>query len=135
MVDKIALIQINVLNPDKSEKFYIDILGFTKDQSKSIPGVPVLKNEQGIAIVLYLAIEKNIRNYPRDTGPLLVFEVKDIAKTKKEWENKGVSFIPSPWADPQTGIAPCPFGLFAAFKDIDGNIHEIIQPHPIKDPE
>lgn len=133
MYPKINMIQINVLDPEKSAKFYIDVLGFQLDKSKSIPGVPVLKSEQNISIILYLAIEKNLRNYPRDTGPLIVFEVENILKTKQEWEAKGVKFIESQWAEPATGIALCPFGQFIAFKDLDGNIHEVLQPHPVKE--
>jgi len=132
---KINMIQINVLDPDKSAKFYIEVLGFQLDKSKSIPGVPVLKSNQNICIILYLAIEKNLRNYPRDTGPLIVFEVEDIAKTKQEWEAKGVEFLPNQWAEPTTGIALCPFGQYVAFKDLDGNIHEVLQPHPVKEQE
>ena len=129
---KIGLIQINVIEPEKSADFYINILGFEKDFSQSIPGVPVLKSHQDITIILYQAIEKNLRNYPRDTGPLIVFEVENILKTKSEWEQKGVEFILSPWSDDDSGIAMCPFGQFIAFKYIDGNIHEILQPHPKK---
>lgn len=132
MKAKINLIQINVLDPDKAANFYVDKLGFEKDLSQSIPGVPVLKTEQDISIVLYQAIEKNKRNYPRDTGPLIVFEVEDISKTVQEWGAKGVEFIASPWADENTGIAMCPFGQFIAFQDLDGNIHEVLQPHPKK---
>ena len=86
-------------------KFYIEVLGFQLDKAKSIPGVPVLKSDQNISIILYLAIEKNLRNYPRDTGPLIVFEVENILKTKQEWEAKGVKFIESQWAEPATGIS------------------------------
>lgn len=129
MQAKISLVQINVLNPSKAEEFYVNILGFEKDTQLSVPGVPVLKSEYGISILLYQAVEINMRNYPIDTGPLIVFEVEDILEIKNEWQRKGVQFIPSPWADENTGIAPCPFGEFIAFRDLDGNVHEIIQRH------
>jgi catechol 2,3-dioxygenase-like lactoylglutathione lyase family enzyme len=132
MKAKVSLIQINVINPDKAADFYVTKLGFEKDLKQSIPGVPILKSHQDLTIILYQAIEKNTRNYPRDTGPLIVFEVENIMKTKQEWEKNGVEFIISPWADDDTGIAMCPFGQFIAFKDLDGNVHEILQPHPKK---
>lgn len=132
MPTKLHMIQINVLDPEKSATFYIDVLGFERDKSKSIKGVPVLKSGDNLSIILYLAMEKNKRKYPHDTGPILVFEVENISKTISDWSAKGVKFIPSSWADPNTGIAICPFGQFIAFEDLDGNIHEVLQPHPVK---
>lgn len=129
---KVSIIQINVIDPDKSADFYVKKLGFEKDLKQSIPGVPILRSQQDLTIILYQAIEKNVRNYPRDTGPLIVFEVENIFKTKQEWEMNGVEFIHSPWSDDDSGIALCPFGQYIAFKDLDGNVHEILQPHPKK---
>lgn len=132
MPTKIHMIQINVLDPEKAATFYIETLGFARDNSKSIKGVPVLRSGDELYIVLYLAMEKNRRKYPHDTGPLLVFEVENIYKTIEEWSLKGVKFIASRWADPNTGVAVCPFGSYIAFEDLDGNIHEVLQPFPKK---
>ena len=44
-------------------------------------------------------------------------------------QKKGIEFIPVPWSEDDTGIGSCPFGSFIAFKDPDGNTHEILQAH------
>ncbi len=121
------LIQINVSDVRRAEDFYVGLLGFAKDEDASFRNVTVLTSAHGFPVLLYPVRDVVERPYPESTGPMLVIEVEDIFRTKAEWEQKGVEFIPIPWSEDDSGIAGCPFGNFIAFKDPDGNVHEIIQ--------
>ncbi len=123
----VGLIQINVTDVAKAREFYVDTLGFTAVGSE-LRGVVVLENGNGAPLLLY-PVERAVRvDYPRQTGPLLVFYVEDIDRTLKEWKEKGVEFLPISFSDEESGIARSPFGRFIAFRDPFGNVHEILQP-------
>ncbi len=124
-----ALIQINVTDGHKAEKFYCDVLGFEKDEDNSQEGVPALKSELGIPVILYTVDNPSRFNYGTESGPVLVLRVDDIDTVHADWLAKGVEFIPVPWSEEESGVGSCPFGRFIAFKDPDGNVHELLQPH------
>lgn len=125
----LALIQINVVDLKIAEEFYCDKLRFEKDLEKSPEGVLLLKSKDSVPILLYPVPEKSSSIYGKNAGPILVIKVNDVYAIQKEWAQKGVEFIPVPWSEDATGIGSCPFGLFIAFKDPDGNVHEILQEH------
>ncbi|PCJ52293.1 MAG: hypothetical protein COA79_24505 [Planctomycetota bacterium] len=124
-----AIIQINITDLEIAKSFYGETLGFEIDHEKSLDGVCLLKSDGDIPILLYPVPQKSNSQYGENAGPVLVIEVADIFKVYKDWKKKDVQFIPVPWSEDETGIGGCPFGLFIAFKDPDGNVHEILQPH------
>ena len=58
---------------------------------------------------------------------MLVLEVSGLEEIVTRWREAGVSLVPAEWADPETGIAGCPFGRFIGFRDPDGNYLEILE--------
>lgn len=127
----IGLIQINVLDSRKAREFYLETLGFTeKKMPVELGPVTVLDNGEGAPILLYPVEKRAEVDYPSQTGATLVFYVEEIARTYREWKEKGVEFVPISWSKEESGIAPCPFGPFIAFRDPFGNVHEILEPWP-----
>lgn len=123
---KFRLLQIAVSDPDKARDFYLNTLGFLEDKNSSSEKVPALLTDYGFPILLYPGIPVP-REYPNDCSPVMVIEVEDILVTYQLWKGKGVEFLPISWSKDETGIAECPFGKFIAFRDPDGNVHELIQ--------
>lgn len=125
----VGLLQINVTDPAKAREFYVDTLGFPVRPGTEDFGVTVLDNGGGSPILLY-PVDRSVQfDYPNQTGSTLVFYVDDVDKTHREWSDRGVEFIKIDWSEEESGIAPCPFGRFIAFRDPFGNVHEILQPN------
>ncbi len=124
----VSLIQINVTDVAAAKEFYVDTLGFPMAEY-GIQGVVTLLNGDGAPILLYPVEQRVEHDYPNQTGALLVFHVEDIDQTVEEWKSKGVEFIRISFSEEESGIAPCPFGRFIAFRDPFGNVHEILQPY------
>lgn len=124
----VGLLQINVTDARKAREFYIDTLGFPVKPGTEDFGITVIDNEGGAPILLY-PVERAVPvDYPNQTGSTIVFYVNDVEKTVEEWRERGVEFISIAWSEEESGIAPCPFGRFIAFRDPFGNVHEILQP-------
>jgi catechol 2,3-dioxygenase-like lactoylglutathione lyase family enzyme len=125
----VGLLQINVTDAAKAHEFYIDTLGFPVKTGTENMGITVIDNPGGAPILLY-PVERSVAiDYPNQTGTTMVFHVEDVEKTHAEWSARGVEFIRIGWSEEESGIAPCPFGRFIAFKDPFGNVHEILQPY------
>ena len=118
---KISVIQINVTDMDQGIAFYSDKLGFEVASRKYYPRIVELAHDG--AIVILLKVDKPVViDYPNVAQTLINFEVDDLATKLEEFKEKGVNLIHE---EPQ----PCPVGVFAAFRDPFGNVHELLEMH------
>ncbi len=125
---RLGIVQINVTDLNRAWQFYAETLGMPAPR-KFGPNRAFELNVGGpVTVLVYPVASRRTVNYPEDTGPLLVFMTSDIASTVADWRSRGVEFIPIAWSTRPDGIAYSPYGRFIAFKDPDGNVHELIQP-------
>jgi predicted enzyme related to lactoylglutathione lyase len=116
---KICVNQINVHNIDEAIDFYTEKLGFEIGSRDLYPNLIPLKNA-GVYLILSRVEHPTIIDYPNQAQSLINFQTDDLAFTIESLRNKGVKFFHD---KPQ----PCPVGVFAAFKDPSGNVHEFIE--------
>jgi catechol 2,3-dioxygenase-like lactoylglutathione lyase family enzyme len=126
---RIGIVQINVTDLAEAWRFYVEKLGLRGQQTLgSGKAFELYLGSGDLRILVYPVAHGRMREYPSETGVVLVFYTDDIRSTVDAWKAKGVSFIPIAWATDETGIAESPFGPFIAFRDPFGNIHELSQP-------
>jgi catechol 2,3-dioxygenase-like lactoylglutathione lyase family enzyme len=119
MVNCVGLIEIGVNDMDRARSFYCDLLGLAVRTADYLPRVLVLEND-GPSIVLYLADQATSIAYPNQAQTLLAFQVDEIQQAMDELRAAGVELLHS---EPETA----PPGLFAAFRDPFGNVHDLFE--------
>jgi len=119
MVRRVGLLEIGVCDMDQARAFYCDLLGLAVRTADYLPRVLVLDND-GASIVLYQAEQPISIDYPRQAQSLLAFEIDDIASAMQRLRQAGVELLHE-----QPEAAPP--GLFAAFRDQFGNVHELFE--------
>ena len=99
--------------------FYCGKLGFEISSRDFFPCLVPLEHE-GIHLVLSeVKLPASIR-YGDAAQSLINFQTENLSKTISDLKLKGVEFIHD---FPQE----CPVGVFAAFKDSSGNVHEFVE--------
>lgn len=116
---KICVNQVNVHDIDQAIDFYSKKLGFEVATRDMYPHIVPLKNA-GIYFILSKVEKPTKIDYPKESQSLINFQTDDLQKTIKDLKAAGVEFI---HAEPQD----CPAGIYAAFKDPSGNVHELIE--------
>ncbi|MHA1354901.1 MAG: VOC family protein [Candidatus Heimdallarchaeota archaeon] len=118
---QIALNQINITDLDLAIKWYTEKLDFKLSKDNYFPPQAVdLEQEGNILLILYKVDNIRTSNYPNDTGSIIIFQTDDLVKTMKKLQERDVELIsPEP--------IEFPAGVFNAFKDPFGNVHEIMQ--------
>jgi len=116
---KLSMIVINVCDMDKAVEFYCDKLGFVVHSRKLYPNMVRLEHE-AVPIILYRVPSPANLDYPKRAQTLLNFDTKDLVASIRELKTRGVVFIHD---QPQ----PCPIGVYAAFRDPFGNVHELLE--------
>jgi catechol 2,3-dioxygenase-like lactoylglutathione lyase family enzyme len=113
--------QINVTNLDEAMKWYTEILGFNVSKEHYYPPRAAdLVQKGNIRLILY-QVEKSAKiDYPDAVQSLIIFKTDDIQKMMAKLKEKGVEFI-------YPEAIEFPAGLFNAFRDPFGNVHEIVQ--------
>ena len=113
--------QINVTNLEEAITWYTEILGFKVSKNHYYPPQAVdLVQKGNIRLLLYKVKQSTKIDYPNEAQSVIIFKTNDLKKTMKELNNKGVEFVyPEP--------IEFPAGIFNAFKDPYGNVHEIVQ--------
>lgn len=127
---RVGIVQINVTDLDEAWRFYVETLGLPGRRTLGI-GKPFeleLGGDDSPKVLVYSVRRSAMRSYPDETGVTLVFYTDDIRRTVAEWKAQGVSFVPIEWSREESGIADTPFGLFIAFRDPFGNVHELLEP-------
>ncbi|MHA1127183.1 MAG: VOC family protein [Candidatus Heimdallarchaeota archaeon] len=118
---QIALNQINVTDLDLAIKWYIEKLDFKLSKDNYFPPQAVdLEQEGNIRLILYQVDNIRTSNYPDDTGSIIIFQTENLVKTMEKLKERDVELIaPEP--------IEFPAGVFNAFKDPFGNVHEIVE--------
>lgn len=119
---KVQNVSIVVTDMDKALDFYDNLLGFDILSVKYYPPVVPLKTEGAISnIALHQSAEKLAsKEYPDGTQTFLVIKVDNLASAMNYLKDKGVEFIHN---TPQQAA----IGIYAAFKDPFGLIHELVE--------
>ncbi len=99
--------------------FYCQKLGFEVASHDFFPCLVPLKHD-GIHLVLSYVEQPCPVEYGKTAQSLINFQTDDLEKTITELKKKGVMFIHDKPQD-------CPVGVFAAFKDPSGNVHELVE--------
>ncbi len=114
---RLAEIQSFVSNLEQARVFYEQTLGLSL---KSSGDSWLIFDLSGLDFVL-MSGARAVRppEYGTRAMTVLCLETSDIQQTVKQLQQKGVYFL--------TGIKHVPQGWFAAFKDPDGNVIELVQ--------
>jgi catechol 2,3-dioxygenase-like lactoylglutathione lyase family enzyme len=113
--------QINVTNLEEAITWYTEILGFKLSKKHYYPPRAVdLVQKGAIRLLLYQVQKPAKTDYPNEAQSIIIFKTDNLEKTMEELTEKGVEFI-YPEAE------KFPAGLFNAFRDPFGNVHEIVQ--------
>ena len=116
----ISMVQINIADLDQAIKWYKDALGFELSKEHYHYPVAVDLVHDGVRLLLHIAEQPAKIDYPKDVQTLICFQADDIRSTMKHLLSMGVDLIHE---EPQE----FPAGLFAAFRDPFGNVHELVE--------
>ncbi|MBP9709093.1 MAG: VOC family protein [Oligoflexales bacterium] len=116
---KVCVNQINVHNIDEAIIFYTEKLGFEITSKEMYPHIVPLKND-GIYLLLSQGEKPTTIDYPKQAQSLINFQTDSLSTTMETLKDRGVEFL---HAEPQQ----CPVGVFAAFRDPSGNVHEFVE--------
>ena len=120
---EIAMNQINVTNLEEAIDWYTKVLGFELSKEHCYPPQAVdLIQEGDIRLLLYKVQKQTVIDYPNQAQSLIIFKTDNLKQVVKELTEKGVEFI-------YPEVKEFPAGIFTAFKDPFGNVHEIVQFH------
>lgn len=125
----IAIVQINVTDLQEARRFYGEVLGLPTREPFGADGPFELALGDGPTVLVYQVARSVPVDYGEETGVTLVIRTDDVDGTAARWRASGVELVPVPWSPDDSGIAPCPYGRFIAFRDPFGNVHELLQPH------
>ncbi len=117
---KIGIIQIGVTDLDRATQWYCEKLGFVTSEKCDLLPVAVELEHEGCRLLLHRAEKPAVIDYPNVAQTLICFQTDDIRKTLAELKRKDVELIhETPERFPE--------GLFAAFRDPFGNVHELVE--------
>jgi len=117
---KVGMVQINVPDLDKAIEWYTEILGFEISKDHYYPPVAVDLINEGIRLLLYKAEKETKIDYPKQAQSVIIFETDNLVEKMKGMKEKEVEFI-------HEEPIKFPAGIFTAFRDPFGNVHEIVE--------
>jgi len=116
---KICVVQINVTDMDLAIDFYCNNLGFEVKSKQYYPDIVRLDHE-GFFLLLYRVSEPAHIHYPHVAQTMINIQTDDLAASLRDLKSKGAELIHE---TPQA----CPAGIYAAFRDPFGNVHELLE--------
>ena len=117
---KVCMIQIGVSDLDKAMDWYRSTLGFEISKEHYHYPVAVDLVHEGCRLLLHTTDRPAQIDYPNVAQTLICIQTDDLASSMNDLKSKGVEFIHD---TPQK----FPRGVFAAFKDPFGNVHELAE--------
>lgn len=131
MSQHIGLVSLVVRNYDEAISFYVHVLGFTLIEDRHQPEQNkrwvVVAPTGGIGTQLLLARAANddqASHIGNQTGGRVAFFLytDDFWRDFNTYKSRGVVFVREPKSEP--------YGTVAVFKDLHGNLWDLIQPTP-----
>ncbi len=119
-IGKVVMMTIYVSDLDKAMKWYHEVLGFEVSKKNYNYPVAVDLVHEGIRLLLHKCVKPTHIDYLTQAQTSLSFETDDIVEAMDEFARKDVEFL-------QKVPDWFPHGLFAAFRDPFGNVHELIE--------
>lgn len=117
---EVCIIQIGVSDLDQAIDWYCKTLGFEVAKEHYHHPVAVDLVQKGSRLLLHRA-EKPIHiDYPNVAQTLICIQTDDIRESMNDLKSKGVELIHE---TPQN----FPDGMYAAFRDPFGNVHELVE--------
>ena len=117
---KVGMVQINVPDLEKAIEWYTNKLGFELSKEHYYPPVAVDLVNDGIRLLLYKAEKEAKIDYPKQAQSVIIFKSDNLADEMKKMKEEGVDLI---YEEP----IQFPAGIFTAFRDPFGNVHEIVE--------
>ncbi len=117
---KVCIIQIGVSDLDKAIDWYSNTLGFEISKEHYHYPVAVDLAHEGCRLLLHTADKPTQVDYPNAAQTLICIQTDDLASSMNDLKTKAVEFIHE---TPQR----FPAGVYAAFKDPFGNVHELVE--------
>ncbi len=117
---QVYLIQINVTDMDKAIDWYTNVLGFKLSKQHYYYPIAVDLVHEGTRLILHRADKPANIDYPNVAQTLICMQTEDIKASLKDLKSKGVELIH------ETPLE-FPMGLYAAFRDPFGNVHELVE--------
>ncbi len=117
---RIAMIRINVADLDKAIAWYEKVLHLQVSSKNNHYPVSVDLVHDGWRLLLHKTEQPASIDYPKDSQSLICFRVDNLASEMQRLHDLDVEFLHN---SPQN----FPAGLFAAFRDPFGNVHELVE--------
>ena len=117
---QVYLIQINVTDMDKAIDWYTNVLGFKLSKQHYHYPIAVDLVHEGARLILHTVDKPANIDYPNVAQTLISIRTEDIEASLKDLKSKGVEII---YETP----LEFPMGLYAAFRDPFGNVHELVE--------
>lgn len=117
---KVGIIQISVSDLDKAIDWYRNVLGFEVSKEHYHYPVAVDLVHEGCRLILHRADKPTQIDYPDVAQTLICIQTDDIIATMNDLRSKDVELIHETPQD-------FPAGLFVAFRDPFGNVHELVE--------
>jgi catechol 2,3-dioxygenase-like lactoylglutathione lyase family enzyme len=117
---KVGMVQINVPDLDKAVEWYTKKLDFEISKEHYHPPVAIDLVNEGIRLLLYKAEKETKIDYPKQAQSIIIFETEDLVEEMKNMKKNGVELI---YDEP----IQFPAGIFTAFRDPFGNVHEVVE--------
>lgn len=116
---KVCVIQINVSDMNDAIDFYCNKLGFEVRSKRYYPDIVDLVHD-AIPLILYKVPKHTKIDYPNVAQTLINIQTDNLDSSLKDLKSKGVELIHETPQD-------CPVGVYAAFRDPFGNVHELVE--------
>jgi lactoylglutathione lyase len=117
---KVCMIQIGVSDLDKAVDWYSNTLGFEISKEHYHYPVAIDLVHEGCRLLLHTADKPARIDYPNVAQTLVCIQTEYLASSMNDLKTKGVEFIHE---TPQK----FPAGVYVAFKDPFGNVHELVE--------
>jgi len=117
---RVYLVQINVTDMDKAIDWYTNVLGFELSKQHNYYPIAVDLVHEGPRLILHKAEKPASIDYPHVAQTLICIQTEDIEASLKNLKNEGVELI-------HEKPLEFPMGMYAAFRDPFGNVHELVE--------
>ena len=129
MNQSLGLVSVAVREYDEAIAFYVGVLDFSLIEDKFVPAqnkrwvvvAPPSSTGSRLPLARASSLEQEAHIGNQTGGRVFLFLYTDnLARDYQNYKSKGVTFVREPKTDP--------YGVVAVFKDIYGNLWDLLQP-------